>query len=325
MRASRTPVDRVEFATRDRDEAAEFIRQVYCGYRPRFGNERANTEFRVRSGTNAELAADRVRLSMNFGVTAEPVDQLIFGVMGRGRMRLAADDGEERNVVRGDSFLYRPAVATDVEWHDIEVGVVRLPVAPVAELAEQQAGIDGADLRFESMVPVSAAMARHWRCVTGLVSQELLTPDSAMSNPLVAEQLLRTVAAAALATFPNTAMIADHVPGPGRVAPAALRRAVAFIEAHATEPIRLAQVAAAAGVGVRALQYGFVRHYGTSPTGFLQHVRLERAHGDLQAADPTRGDTVAAIAARWGFAKPGRFSVRYRERYGRPPSQTLRT
>jgi transcriptional regulator GlxA family with amidase domain len=75
---------------------------------------------------------------------------------------------------------------------------------------------------------------------------------------------------------------------------------------------------------VRALQYAFARHYGLSPTRYLRRVRLERAHRDLQAADPTQGDTVAAIAAAWGFATPSRFAAMYRETYGYPPSHTLR-
>ncbi len=47
--------------------------------------------------------------------------------------------------------------------------------------------------------------------------------------------------------------------------PPALRRAVAFIESEAAGPIRLADIAAAAGIGARALQYDFARHYRTTP------------------------------------------------------------
>ncbi|UYP19752.1 ANTAR domain-containing protein [Rhodococcus sp. Z13] len=58
----------------------------------------------------------------------------------------------------------------------------------------------------------------------------------------------------------------------------ALLRAAAFIESAAGRPIRLSEVAEAAGIGERALQYGFVRYYGTTPMGYLRAVRLERAH-----------------------------------------------
>lgn len=318
------PVARKDFATRDRDEAAEYIQRVYDGHRPRFGGERRGTEFRVNSAGTATLSADRVRLTMNFGVTIEPVDQLTLAVVGSGRMRMLVGRSELR-IGRGDAFIYQLGTPTHVDWQDIDLAVLRVPVAPVAELAALHSGIEPADLRIESTVPVSAARARLWRGVTELVTRELHAPDPAMNNPLVAEQLLRTVSTAILATFPNTTMNAGTVRGPGEVAPAAVRRAVAFMTEHAAEPVRLAEIAAAAGLGVRALQYGFLRHYGTTPTRYLQHLRLDRAHRDLQAADPGRGDTVAAIAARWGFAKPSRFAARYRERFGHSPSHTLRT
>ncbi len=72
------------------------------------------------------------------------------------------------------------------------------------------------------------------------------------------------------------------------------------------------------------MQHAFARHLDASPMSYLQRVRLEQAHRDLQVADPAAGDTVAAIARRWGFAKPGHFASIYRRRYGVLPSHTLR-
>lgn len=318
------PVERAEFATRDRGEAATFIRRVYHGHAPRYAGVRPNTEFRVRSATCGDLTADQVRVSMNFGATVEPVDLLAVSVLAGGRMRVL-DGGTELRAVAGDVFVYRPDVATDVDWRDVAACVLRLPLAMVAELAEQHTGLAAADLRFTGPTPVSRGTANHLRGVSEFVTRELHAPDSAVGNPLVAEQLLRTAAAAVLTTFPNTGMTVVKVRGPGRVTPAALRRAVAYIEANAAEPVRLAEIAAAAGLGVRALQYAFARHYGLSPTGYLRRVRLDRAHRELQAADPTRGATVAAIAAVWGFPNPSRFAGLYRQAYGHPPSRTLRS
>lgn len=132
---------------------------------------------------------------------------------------------------------------------------------------------------------------------------------------------------AVLATFPNTALDAatnPHAAGPGASEPAALRRAVGYIDAHAGEPIGLAEIAAAARVGPRSLQATFQRHRGHTPLQYLHQVRMEHAHRDLIAADPTRGETVAAIAARWGFTHPGRFSVTYRQSFGCHPRDTRR-
>jgi transcriptional regulator GlxA family with amidase domain len=102
-----------------------------------------------------------------------------------------------------------------------------------------------------------------------------------------------------------------------------VRRAVELIEARAHEPLTLEDIAEGARIGPRALQEGFRRHRGTSPMGYLRETRLDRAHRELQAADPAGGVTVASVAARWGFRHRGRFAEEYRRRYGRSPQQTL--
>lgn len=105
--------------------------------------------------------------------------------------------------------------------------------------------------------------------------------------------------------------------------PQTLRRAITFIDDNAHRDIRLTDIAAAIGVTPRSVQYTFRRHLGTTPLEHLRRVRLHRAHRDLQAADPAV-DTVMAIAGRWRFGHPGRFSMAYKAAFGTPPSQTLR-
>jgi len=50
------------------------------------------------------------------------------------------------------------------------------------------------------------------------------------------------------------------------------------------------------------LQRAFRQYRDTTPMGYLRRIRLDHAHRELLTADPSRGDTVSAIAARWGFA-----------------------
>ena len=78
-------------------------------------------------------------------------------------------------------------------------------------------------------------------------------------------------------------------------------------------------------MSVRALQYAFRSHCGITPTGYLRRVRLERAHRQLQTADPAVGMTVAEAARRWGWANQAKFAAAYRAHYGVPPSHTLRS
>jgi transcriptional regulator GlxA family with amidase domain len=102
-----------------------------------------------------------------------------------------------------------------------------------------------------------------------------------------------------------------------------LRRALAYIDDHADRPVTIADIAGAAHVTVRALQYAFRRHLDTTPLAHLRRVRLAHAHHDLVTADPGTGATVTAIAARWGFHHPGRVAALYRHTYRRAPHETL--
>jgi transcriptional regulator GlxA family with amidase domain len=108
----------------------------------------------------------------------------------------------------------------------------------------------------------------------------------------------------------------------GRSSPM-LRRALQFMHEHVDSDIGLSDIAAASNVTPRSVQYMFRRHIGMTPLEYLRHLRLDRAHRELQAADPTR-DTVHAIAGRWGFSHPGRFSGAYKRVFGTTPSTTLR-
>lgn len=103
-----------------------------------------------------------------------------------------------------------------------------------------------------------------------------------------------------------------------------LQQGLAFMHANDRHNITIRDIAAASGVGPRALQYAFREHLDMTPLEYLRHLRLERAHRELVAADPAR-DTVTSIAGRCGFSHPGRFSGEYKKAFGTEPSNTLRS
>jgi AraC-like DNA-binding protein len=113
--------------------------------------------------------------------------------------------------------------------------------------------------------------------------------------------------------------------GPGAGAPALprhLRAAEDFIAAHLDRPLTVEDIAAAAGIGIRALQAAFRAHRGTTPLGYWRDLRLDAARADLAAGRP--GESVTDIALRWGFDHLGRFAAAYRARFGESPRDTLR-
>lgn len=318
------PVRRFRFSTRDEAETEDFIRRMYVGIRLRFNAPADGARFSATVADTGSIIADHIRSTVDYSAVTDPFGYYLFLAIYNGRFHVR--QGRDETITLAGEPTYFPLGATlDMDVIDLGARILRLPAVRLEEAAAEIAGIGPADLRFESAKPVSVTMARHWSALIDLTSSALLAEDSALACPLLAAEMAHTAALTALHTFPNTAMTCSPAPSPGQVAPAALRRAVAYIEENAQRPVALSDIAAAAGTGARALQYAFTRYYGTTPTGYLRRVRLEHAHRELQAADPTGGDTVSAIAARWGFAKSSRFAAAYRKAYGRPPGHTLRT
>ena len=104
--------------------------------------------------------------------------------------------------------------------------------------------------------------------------------------------------------------------------PAYVRRAEDFMRANAAAPIRMEQVAAAAGCSVRTLGSVFRRFCHTTPLGALHAIRLANVHAELK--DGAASGSVAEVARRYGFTNPGRLTTAYRRRFGETPTETAR-
>lgn len=152
---------------------------------------------------------------------------------------------------------------------------------------------------------------------------EIDRPGGIVDAPLARAQLETYVMTALLHGV--THQFTDDLRTPSEAEhPAAVRRVVDYVDSHADEPLSVPQLARHAGVSARALQLTFARHIGMTPSEYVRDVRLARVHADLLAANP-EDTSVTERAGAWGFVHLSRFSDQYRRKYGRLPSQTLRT
>ncbi|MDH2389197.1 AraC family transcriptional regulator [Streptomyces sp. HNM0663] len=93
--------------------------------------------------------------------------------------------------------------------------------------------------------------------------------------------------------------------------------ATTHIDAHLEDPaLAPATVAAAVYVSLRQLQRAFADH-GTTIAAYIRHQRLDHARRCLRT---TRDTSIAAVAARYGFASAAHFSRTYKAAYGHPPT-----
>lgn len=184
------------------------------------------------------------------------------------------------------------------------------------ETARRIVGDDRLLLRATSAEASDRGAAAHWSRTVSRLAEEAATAEG---NPLIAAELARHALMVTLAAFPSAVHGRDARPPQTGPAPATVRRAIAFMEQHAHEPITVDDVAVAAHISTRGLQYAFRRALGSTPREYLTRVRLDGARRDLLHAAPE--ETVAAIARRWGFSHPSRFAAEFRRHFGCSPAE----
>lgn len=309
----------------DPDEAAAFLGDAY-GAQLRLsrlaeppGGTAVLTHTRYDAGA---FVIDEMEVVGGFDAAPDPLNKVAAVWLDQGRVAgcCAGVDGRAR---AGElALLTQPDLPHQVHAEDIALTTVLLDPALVASVAS---GVPRSQVtepvRFSLYQPVDDPTRRLWQQTVRYVKDCVLA-DHALATPLVLGHAGRLLAAVTLSAFPST--FDDTSTAHDRDAkPALLQRAVDFIESKLTDDIALGDIAAAIHVSPRAVQYMFRRHLETTPLQYVRGLRLQHAHEDLLAADPTH-ETVTRIAARWGFGHSGRFAMMYREAYGRSPQATLR-
>jgi AraC-like DNA-binding protein len=294
--------------TRDVDQARAQVASSYCPHE--IGLTGDGSGFRARHAVAGEAEVDVFRLGYGSGaVDVRPVPFRDFVLISRpiaGHLRVRSR-GVDVVASAGQAVALDPTHAHHLHFGpDCRILTVKLPRTLVAGEAP-----DPALAAIRTGRPRDGAA---WDAVSRFLLAEALPRGLLAEDSLVRRHLVQLVAAAALAGF--------GAPEPDRpVGRSALQRAVDFIEAEARTDIGLLDIAAAAGLGARALQEAFRRHMGTTPSGHLRAVRLRGARRELRA-DPDR--TIAEVAHSWGFGNLGRFAAEYQRAFGRLPREDRR-
>ncbi|SEB92001.1 Helix-turn-helix domain-containing protein [Rhodococcus pyridinivorans] len=178
-------------------------------------------------------------------------------------------------------------------------------------------------IAFDLALDITSGPGLQWWMVMRALADQLRNADSLYRHPLLVAPLTQSVMVALLlaARHDYSSQLVTSV---DPAAPAAVERARQYIEDHVDEPLTAVEIAAAAGVSLRALQHGFQTALQTTPMRYLRDIRLRRVRADLLAADPEQVG-VAEIAYRWGFNHLGRFAGHYRTMFGESPSEALRS
>jgi AraC-like DNA-binding protein len=310
-----TPVAGFTLRTSDAQEAEQALAAVFPRVHLRAPQEAF--EFSIRSAVVEHAAWTDHTLPMA-GTSALDEPEPIVVLQLRGAIRL---EHAGQSFGPGPVLLDAPDRAT-AAWETARTSGFALDREYVRAVATRLTGRHQPRHLFRSGHPQGPAEARAWKATARYAAQSLTVGSEAMSSAALQRSLVHHLALTLLNTFPNVALD-DLRRGTEHVLPPVVRRATAFIDEHAHEPVTVDDVAAAVHVSTRGLQAAFRRSLGVTPGEALRRARLDGVRQELLGADPG-ATTVAAVARRWGFLHLGHLAAAYRRAHGELPSETLR-
>jgi AraC-like DNA-binding protein len=263
--------------------------------------------------TGLDAAAMRFSGSCRSGTDSFPDIVIAHAVQGRHRWRMGNETGPGTV-----PFIVPPDRELRVEFSELRIRTLRLETDLVRKVARTMSGRDPGPLRMEGL---NAASSHHRLVAETLrfIESTLIADAELADAPLARAGIVHQATVSILTAYPLTDIDASDSDN----APRAVRRAVAYMEEHAHEPITMADVAEAAGFSTRALQSAFRRRFDVTPSQYLRLLRLRAAHDELRDSYGPR-TSVREVARRWGFVHAGRFAHLYTVQYGERPSDTLR-
>jgi transcriptional regulator GlxA family with amidase domain len=220
--------------------------------------------------------------------------------------------------------LLSPTLPTLMTWHDgcgklivlIDRSVVEAHLSALLDRHLDHVEFD-ADVSLTNTV--GQAIRAHAMLMQDAANQSLSLP--AGTGRLVQRELRNGLVGLLLTglTHDRSGLLAHPVAAP---APGHVKRVEDFLRANPDREVSVSELAAVAGVSLRALQDGFRRFRNVTLTEAIRDARL--CHWRRLLETPPEGAGVGTLAIAAGLTHLGRAAALYAKRYGETPSETLR-
>jgi AraC-like DNA-binding protein len=298
------PLDWRRFRAEPEDFRSQFSFAPLSGMRvSRVADSRA-TQVTIRAaGLDAHLIAvmekGNCRLVLPHGSTEPPIGTTETGLVYRGERgaRFGSSDQSVRLILWVSGKLLRDRLALLLDGREVK------------------------SFAFNPTFNQTRGAGATVRGMLGFLFAELTRSDSLLSNDVAISSFEDNLMLCLLLglSHSHTERLQQQVVA---AAPRNLRKAEEFMRHNVCAPVTIAEVADAAGCSIRALQMAFRRFGSTTPMAALRRIRLEAARTEVLRTDRT--ESLAQIAAGYGFSNPSRFAQLYRRTYGTYPSDVLR-
>ena len=244
-------------------------------------------------------------------------------IHGSARIQTAA-----RDIASGPGIhasLLSPTIPTRMTWESDCAQIIllidrRLLEQRAAALSGRPAGA----VEFEPVIDLASEGGRKLQSHVGhLVDLAERTGSSRQLAPAAAADLRETLLGGLLhGARHGLSHAIEMFGGRAEALPRSLHRARDYLNAHAEDPLDLAQLAEVAGTGIRAVQVGFKRYFGQSISEMLLAIRLARLNERLSRS--VGDERITDLAFELGFTHLSRMANAYCEKFGETPSATRR-
>jgi AraC-like DNA-binding protein len=330
MSASASAAERLadfaRVATDDVDEAAEQIGRIFCPHDLKPAQARAaGFSARHNCATFDGFSINYVAYGGSVSIDPGCLERFfLLQVPLTGAARIRAGAGEFDAVPDRTASLLSPTIPTRMMWSDCAQVILLLDRRMVEQRAAALSGRVAGTVEFDPVIDLDAPSGQALRTsLAGLMTlAERLGPAGRLSPVATADWREALLDHLLNGQHHGLSDAIRTFSGQAERLPRALRVARDRLADNAGEPLDLAQLACAAGIGIRALQLGFRRHFGVSISEMLLDMRLAGLHARLAQAPPDA--SITEIAFDLGFTHLGRMAGAYREKFGETPSATLR-
>lgn len=306
-------------------DAADAIGRIFCPHALTPSDASATGFFALHNcATFGGLSVNYVAYGGSVSIDPGCLERFfLLQIPVRGSARIATASRDVATAPGVSASLLSPTNPTRMIWQD---GCAQIILLVERRLLEQRAAaLSGraADVvEFDPLVDLMRNRSLQSHVLAFVDLAERIGPQH-MPSSVAISNLRETLLDGLLVGLRHSASDAiDRFGGKAEALPGSLRRAREFLDAHAEEPISLPQLAEASGVGIRALQLGFRRHFGKSISHMLLDIRL--AHLNRRLTGAASGERVTDIAFELGFTHLSRMASAYRAKFGETPSATMR-
>jgi AraC-like DNA-binding protein len=314
-------------STDDVDAAAEAIGRIFCPHELTPARSSAPDFYALHNCAPFDgFSINYVAYGGSVSIDPGCLDRFfLLQIPLRGTARIATAACEVESCQGAVASLLSPTIPTEMTW-DGDCGqlILLLDRRLVEQRAAALSGKPVGAVEFAPAIDLNRACGRELQSrVAHLVDlAEHLGPGRPLAAVAVAEWREILLGALLHGQHHSRSQAMQVFEGRAETQPQRLRRARDYLHAHAPEPLDLLDLAVVTGIGIRALQIGFRRHFGMSISQMLLEIRLAQLNVRLSSARP--GQHVTDIAFDLGFTHLSRMASAYGRKFGEAPSATLR-